>query len=76
MRDAMLLALEKAAQRLGSYEAVWSELGLTRQNRTYWRKTGRVSHKAAPKLSELSGVPLHELRPDIWQPSDYRKIAS
>lgn len=34
-----------------------------------WRRTGRVPVERARAVSEGLGVPLSEIRPDIWRPS-------
>lgn len=33
-----------------------------------WRRTGRVPVERARTISEKLGIPLHEIRPDIWHP--------
>jgi DNA-binding phage protein len=33
-----------------------------------WRRTGRVPVERARQVSNALNIPLHELRPDIWEP--------
>src|SRR6185437_12204503 len=33
-----------------------------------WRRTGKVPVERAWVIHEALGIPLHELRPDVWRP--------
>jgi hypothetical protein len=33
-----------------------------------WRRKGRVPVERVRPISESLGIPLHEIRPDIWHP--------
>lgn len=61
------LRLRDAVFRAGGYEAVSSKLrGTTRQAVYKWVASGRVPPKRAIALSEIIGIPAHELRPDVF----------
>lgn len=60
MRDAPLAELMKKA---GGPVALARHLGVTHGAVSQWRV---VPAKHAQKVSELTGVALHELRPDIF----------
>lgn len=32
-----------------------------------WRRSGRVPVDRAHRISEALGIPLHEIRPDVWR---------
>lgn len=46
--------------------AVARLLGVSAQAVSAWKKKGRVPVERVLKLSELSGLPPHEIRPDIY----------
>lgn len=67
VRDAIQTAIEKA----GGGAAVGRALGLTRQAIYQWTE---IPPQHVLKLEEISGVPRHELRPDLY-PKDREAIA-
>lgn len=52
------------AQR-GLLAKVASELGLTRAAVVKWP---RVPAERVPDVERITGIPRHELRPDLWEP--------
>lgn len=66
MRDAAEEALRRLKARYKTYSAAADELGLTRQAIRDWAIKGRVSHKYCMRVSDLTGIPVEELRPDIF----------
>lgn len=66
------IAVEEAVKSEGSLRAVAARLGITPQAIAQWpRKGPRAEH--VPLLEEMSGVPRHEIRPDIYGPSRRKK---
>lgn len=45
-------------------------LGVSRQSLYNWQ--GRVPAEYVPRIAELSGLPRHELRPDIFEANEGR----
>ena len=68
-------AVDEAIRRLGSRGALAKRLGITRQAILLWPKRGpKAEHVKI--LEELSGVPRHEIRPDIYDPPDRERSRS
>jgi DNA-binding transcriptional regulator YdaS (Cro superfamily) len=67
-------AVDRAIKGASSSAALAAKLGVTRQALSQWR---RVPSMRARAVSEITGVPLHELRPDLWpspMPSDAEAV--
>ena len=52
-----------AIEKSGGLSALSRHIGITRQAISQW---DRVPAEQCRQVSEISGVPLHELRPDIY----------
>jgi DNA-binding transcriptional regulator YdaS (Cro superfamily) len=61
--DPRELAWAEARARLGGLKPLAAKLGISRQAISVWKI---VPSKHAVKVSEETGVSLHELRPDIY----------
>lgn len=55
--------VEKAIRRAGSASALARELGVTPAAVIQWE---RVPSERVGKVSAITGIPLHELRPDLF----------
>lgn len=62
----MKTGIEKAVAAAGSNRKLAQAIGCDRQLVDYWIKTGRPSPAYCQQIKESTGVPLAELRPDIW----------
>lgn len=58
-------ALEKAIKLAGGVNALASALGIKHPGIIQWRLRG-VPAERAHQIAKLTGVPVHELRPDLW----------
>lgn len=67
-KSAARRAIELSLQRVHTKTALGRELGVTRQAISQWGDTIPPEHVA--KLSAMSGVPCHEIRPDIFPRPD------
>lgn len=56
--------------RLGGARAGAEKLGLKRTALVMWRTRGQVPAKHVRAVSRATGIPPHELRPDLWDPPD------
>lgn len=56
-------ALKRAIDKMGDQTALARALKTTRQNVNQWR---RVPQKWVPKVERITGIPRHELRPDLF----------
>lgn len=47
-------------------------LGLSAPSIFEWRERGRIPAERVLEVETATGVPRHELRPDIYPPDEYR----
>jgi hypothetical protein len=59
-------ALKRAIKIAGSRATLAKQIKCDRQLIDYYLKTGQISHRLVRAASEATGVPLHELRPDLY----------
>jgi DNA-binding transcriptional regulator YdaS (Cro superfamily) len=60
-------ALERACQALGTKKALAEALGVHQSTISAWRARGRIPAEHVVGIERASGVPRHELRPDLYQ---------
>ena len=74
-------ALAKAVKQAGGQTELANLIAAKQQNVWQWlNRDGKASAKYVAKISEVTGVPCHELRPDIFpapanDPSNQQSIA-
>lgn len=66
MDKTLLLSLCRAAVHTVGQAELARKLGITRQAVCKWR---RVPDAHLRPLHKITGIPLHELRPDLYQPN-------
>ncbi|WLG37640.1 transcriptional regulator [Pseudomonas rhodesiae] len=59
-------AAERAANAAGSQSALARVLGCTPQNVQRWCASGRVPAERVISVEQATGIPRHELRPDLY----------
>ncbi|MBT1262527.1 chaperone [Pseudomonas syringae] len=59
-------AAERAARAAGSQSALARVLGCTPQNVQRWCASGRVPAERVISVEQATGIPRHELRPDLY----------
>lgn len=59
-------AAERAAKAAGSQSALARVLGCTPQNVQRWCASGRVPAERVISVERATGIPRHELRPDLY----------
>jgi len=62
-------AAERAAKAAGSQSALARVLGCTPQNVQRWCASGRVPAERVISVEQATGIPRHELRPDLYPDS-------
>lgn len=67
-------ALELAIKCCGGQSALAAKLNKSQSHVSMWLKRGRVPPHMALKIEIVTGVPRHELRPDIYPPEEYLLI--
>jgi len=58
--------LKRAIRIAGNKNKLALAINASRQLVDYWAKTGKPSPEYCVAISRQTGVPLHELRPDIY----------
>ncbi len=62
--------VDRAIEGGGGLQPLSEKLGVRYQALQKWRKSGRVPAERVLPLEKASGVSRHELRPDLYPPSD------
>jgi DNA-binding transcriptional regulator YdaS (Cro superfamily) len=60
--------VRKAVEKAGSVKALADALGIRPQAIPQWK---HVPIQHARMIETLTGIPLHELRPDVWDAPPY-----
>ncbi len=60
------IGLEKAIKHFKRAKYLAAVLGVGQTSVSAWKVKGVVPSKHCPKIAQLTGVSLHELRPDIY----------
>ena len=56
----------------GKYARMANVLGISPQAIRKWERAGRVPAERVLQVEASTGIPRHELRPDIYPPCDYQ----
>lgn len=65
--------LKKAIEQAGSQQALAALLGVRQSHVSNWlNRDKRVPVERVLAIESATGVPRHELRPDIYPPGEYR----
>ncbi|WP_440090466.1 transcriptional regulator [Pseudomonas fragariae (ex Marin et al. 2024)] len=65
----------RAAEAAGSQSALARVLGCTPQNVQKWCASGRIPAERVLRVEQATGVPRHELRPDLYPEAPAIKAA-
>ncbi len=60
------IGLEKAIKHYKRAKHLAEVLGVGQTSVSAWKVSGVVPTKHCPKIAQLTGVTLHELRPDVY----------
>jgi DNA-binding transcriptional regulator YdaS (Cro superfamily) len=69
-------ALDRAVEAAGGEDAFLVKLGVRRRTLMYWRAGKRLFAERVIEIEELTGVPRHDLRPDLWPPPADKQAAA
>ena len=67
---------ETLIRRTGGPSALGRRLGISHSSVIGWRKTGQVPAGHVARLEEMTGIPRHEIRPDLYPPPSPRAEAT
>lgn len=59
-------AISKVISDLGGQAAVAEAIGTKRSTVSMWVTRGKIPLRFCPQFCELTGKPLHEVRPDVF----------
>jgi DNA-binding transcriptional regulator YdaS (Cro superfamily) len=65
--------INKAIKKAGNANRLAKHLGVDRQLVIYWRDNGKPAPEHCMKINAFTGVPLHDLRPDVYPPETQNK---
>ena len=57
----------RAIKAIGGDDAFMAALGIKRRTLFYLKEGKRLTPERALHIERLTGIPRHELRPDLWQ---------
>jgi hypothetical protein len=63
-----VMDVEQVIAAAGGTIALAEAAGVDRTTVLYWRSRGRIPVERALRINEELGIPLHEMRPDVWKP--------
>ena len=66
-------ALARAAEVVGGFVKLAQMMEIAPSSVYMWVNRGRVPAERVIAIERLTGVPRHELRPDIYPPEEYRR---
>lgn len=58
--------IERAIEAAGSQEKLAAKIGRSQQIISYWKTKGVIRAEDALAIEAATGIPKHELRPDIF----------
>lgn len=64
MKNKLIDIVEQAAEKAGGIKALASKIGITHNALYSWR---RVPAERVNVIATITGVPLHEIRPDVFK---------
>ena len=70
----MEAGLEKVLAQVSQTELA-DKLGISVQAITDWKNRGRIPAERVLAVEEISGVPRHEMRPDLYPPPRRTRVA-
>lgn len=68
-------ALQKAIATLGGQVKLADAIQTSQQNVSNWLRTGKVAPDKVILIEKVTGVPRHELRPDIYPLEESKRAA-
>lgn len=74
MKEPLRLTIDQLAQIAGNLSKLAAIAGVNHSTVCSWkRRTGQVPVIYAQRIKSQLGVPLHMIRPDIWEPPKPRQ---
>ncbi|MDC3189119.1 helix-turn-helix domain-containing protein [Pseudoalteromonas elyakovii] len=64
-------ALHKAIKHSGGQAALAEKLGKKQGHISMWIRRNKIPAEMVLRIEEVSDVPRHELRPDLYPPEEY-----
>lgn len=70
-----MTAITQAISSIGKIADLAAAIGVSPQAVRKWKKEGKVPAERVLLIESITGVPRHELRPDIYPPEEYRNAS-
>jgi DNA-binding transcriptional regulator YdaS (Cro superfamily) len=61
------MEIDELIELAGGTAKLGKVAGVDRTTVNYWKAVNRVPVKRALKINAALGIPLHEIRPDVWK---------
>jgi DNA-binding transcriptional regulator YdaS (Cro superfamily) len=58
--------VDRVIEKAGGVNALARTLGFHHTSIIDWRRAGQIPAKRALRVHQITGIPLHELRPDVF----------
>lgn len=59
--------IERAIAACGKQHDLANKISRSQQIVSYWKKRGVIPAEAVPAIEAATGIPRHELRPDLYE---------
>lgn len=63
--------MDRVLRRVRTMQSLADQMGVDISTVSRWRSRGRIPVGRVLTLERLTGIPRHELRPDIYPPEDH-----
>lgn len=70
LERSMRAAMQRAVQAAGGQTALARRIGKTQGHVSQWLRRGYVPPLLVPQIEQATGIPRHELRPDLFAVED------
>lgn len=66
--------LRKACETAGGQSILARAIGKTQGHLSKWVERGYIPAESVIAIEKATGIPRHQLRPDVYPPSEYRAL--
>ena len=70
-----MTAITAAIKKMGKLANLAEAIGVTPQAVRKWKKENKLPAERVLSVEKITGVPRHELRPDLYPPEEYKQAS-
>lgn len=70
-----MTAITVAIKKMGKLANLAEAIGVTPQAVRKWEKENKLPAERVLSVEKITGVPRHELRPDLYPPEEYKQAS-